>query len=1238
MTWYEALLPFIYLILGVAVFAFGFLLVYRNLRKINLIEGEKFTVEDWLSCGGFGLMFAVVIVFAINLTFEIVSPGEIPSVAGYLLLVLLGILLVYPLWEAIFLGRPTSDAVHDFHRFLENKILDRFQGKGAYLASLGIFLVIYILPVILLAVFTPFAALEVGFMWFLLFPLFFLNYYAASGQVANIISTSYRFRVAKTLVPEKPSAFKKILGLVFMVIAWLPFILSIYNIYGPINTLVNGQPAPDAGNGSADGGGFEIPGLELPLGLTMTDLSAYLSLFTTVVFGIQGFFKRYWNKKSKTKTIDFIFSGYIFIGVGVNMLLNFATIDPAIVEQVMQVSLGTWQPLAPLAGIFENYVVLLPLMTVQSAIIISYGTYLLLNRKSDFHADLRLSAVNKAFGLSIDQLVVREAGETSEASATATTATTTASTGTTTAAKGPATPEASTRPETPETPKRKYKLPPLFKSVLLPPVYTKHGIDLNAPVRQKAAQFLFLVSVDARAFARTIVDVVAKHTIEHEALPLEVRAKYTYLSKEAVDLLGHIGKVFPDLVVTRLMAALDSANVQLAQYILDALGDVGEAKENLDVVLEHVEPLLVDRRYEVRLAAYTTLVEAVVEGEYDDEEFVTTILAPIYRVLSEHADDADVVDTALEALVKMCIKIQEFVTIDRILPFLDYTEGQTERVRGFILQNALVILGYIVYYNMTQFPVARVREFLDDERNYVRYVAVDAVGNYLLKAPDAALQAEVLGDLMHRALTDPDPDVTEMCVESVTEFLVMHREARGKVEGASLSPLEFFTRALDDANRQVAENASEALKSIAPLYQENIYPLLLDKIQGTNVELVRDCLHTIGALGAEIHAQVDLAELAALATHEDPSVRAEAAFALGGIATHRADVDETVLLGLLDDADPEVRLQAIFALGKLGVQKPAVVTPPLIRKFFTIYRESSTFVSEVELYAESLGIIGETHPSNEIIISLQQALMGDTNPLAKDVIAKALGRIGNGMIRSGNATRTIESEAFYNAVSWLQVSEKREYTIGNLVIIFVEALQQKGIPASVMDIVSDSIQDLLPVFTFRQTARAEKAERKGKDKDKDAILLAIKDLLAQAYYSNYEQEILETIDRCDSLLNFKRIFETDDPLVQEQFSFYAQQYTPDGKQFHDQGEVFLHLESQGPEYLQYALKSFEIAVELAPNEYYTPNCFLQMGLIRGKLGQADEARAALEEALELFAAVDEIEAMRETEEALKALR
>ncbi|MFX0103310.1 MAG: HEAT repeat domain-containing protein, partial [Candidatus Hodarchaeota archaeon] len=986
----------------------------------------------------------------------------------------------------------------------------------------------------------------------------------ATGQISNVIRTLYTGSVNKDLYPKKPNFFKKILDLVFFFLAWLPFILSIYNIGNGISKFIRGT-----GSTASDG--------------LQDEIMSYLSLFTTVVFGIQGFFKRYWNKKSKTKTIDFIFAGYIFIGIGVNMLFSFSNISAEAVQNMMDIRLFGIPIFQDIFTLYEggkfSSPLAIPIIMMQSLITATYGTYLLLNTKSDFHADIRLSAVTKAFGIDIDQLTLGEKFQK-------------------------------------RIKKPKYNLPVLFKSALLPPVYTGNGVDLNKPVREKASQFLFLASINNKELAKTIVDIVMKRTIEKDKKLKIEKKERQYVSKEAVDMLGYIGKRYPDLVMERFVAALVESDIQIQKFILDAMGDIGESETNLNLVLASLKPLLVASRDEVRIAAFNTVTESLIEGDYNNKEFVDKILGMIYDILENFKDNPDIIDTAIDALLKVSVKVAEHIDINKVLPFINYQQGKNERLLNFIIENAISILGYLVYYNLNRFPVGMISTYLQDERANIRYYAVDALGNYILNSIDDGEREMILSGLMEMSLNDPNPDVTEMCRESITELIILHPGFT--VEGKTV--LNYYMEALNSENRQVKENASEALKSIAPLYQENVYPFLIEKIKGDNIELTRDCLYTLGSLSEEMHAKINLDEIYPFTKHPDASTRSEAVRALGGISGSRSDVDAQVLYDCLDDKDQNVRLEAIFALGKLGLQKPKSVSQVLIERLYDIDRESSSRVSEVELYAESLGIIGEAHPSNEIIISLQQALMGDTNVFAKDVIAKALGRIGSGLIRSGKATRTIENEAFYNAISWLQVSDKLEYTIGNLIIIFIEALQQKGIPASVMDIISDSIQDILPVFVF---SKDDKQRKKGD------VMVAIKDLLAQAYYSNFNQEILETIDRCDSLINFKRIFENDDPALQEQLEFFAKQYTPDGKQFNDQGEIFLLL---GDEFLDKALKSFEIATELGPNEYYTPRCYLNRGIIFMKMGDYTKAKEEIEEAMEAFTALDDVESMKFCEE------
>ncbi|MHA1562339.1 MAG: hypothetical protein ACTSPA_09470, partial [Promethearchaeota archaeon] len=299
----------IYIAVGVIGFLFGFFLVFKNLKKINRIEREKFDFGDWLASIGFGIMFTLAILFALNLsidsfiTFFITLEDPLPSIAGFLLVIMIGILLIYPLWEVIFLGRPTSDSVHDFHKFLESRILDRFKGIMAYIVSFGIFIVIYIVPVIVFTLLLDYTFIEILFVWFLLFPLFFLNYFAANGIVSAILQTSYRRTISSDIIEASntgKNTKKKILNVFVIMITWLPFLLNAYNIAIPISRAING---------------YELTGKNIYMGI--------ISLVTTVPLGIKGFFNKFWNKKSKTKTIDFLFSGYIFIAIGINMLINF---------------------------------------------------------------------------------------------------------------------------------------------------------------------------------------------------------------------------------------------------------------------------------------------------------------------------------------------------------------------------------------------------------------------------------------------------------------------------------------------------------------------------------------------------------------------------------------------------------------------------------------------------------------------------------------------------------------------------------------------------------------------------------------------------------------------------------------------------------------------------------------------------------------------------------------------------
>ena len=107
--------------------------------------------------------------------------------------------------------------------------------------------------------------------------------------------------------------------------------------------------------------------------------------------------------------------------------------------------------------------------------------------------------------------------------------------------------------------------------------------------------------------------------------------------------------------------------------------------------------------------------------------------------------------------------------------------------------------------------------------------------------------------------------------------------------------------------------------------------------------------------------------------------------------------------------------------------------------------------------------------------------------------------------------------------------------------------------------------------------------------------------------------------------------------MKEELLFHTKNYTPDAKQFFDQGNLFYGLRTQDKKYLEYALKSYEISVDLAPYEYYTPKALLQMGIILKSLGMRQKAEERFKQALEIFTSLDQVENMQKCEKHLSSL-
>ena len=71
-------------------------------------------------------------------------------------------------------------------------------------------------------------------------------------------------------------------------------------------------------------------------------------------------------------------------------------------------------------------------------------------------------------------------------------------------------------------------------------------------IAQKIVEFIFKVTIDIDQTSESGSNLQKQH----------------YLSKEAFDVLGEIGEIYPDLVMERLIGALEKADIYTQRYIL----------------------------------------------------------------------------------------------------------------------------------------------------------------------------------------------------------------------------------------------------------------------------------------------------------------------------------------------------------------------------------------------------------------------------------------------------------------------------------------------------------------------------------------------------------------------------------------------------------------------------------------------------------------------------------------------
>jgi HEAT repeat protein len=370
------ILEIILLIIFLIFFAIGFYIIYR---QVALVKKGEFSNKDRLQCVIYGLIFSLAVMVVIGVAFifavELGGPA-LPEVNSLILLIPFVFCLIYisfyPLIDFLFiaLSKESDEGLTPFHRFISVKIINRFKTTPMkIMIAITFYVFVFFLPPFLLAIIgVPFIMIWVT--WVLFYPLMILTFYGSKGYIAGISNAYYHIpNINRSIFInfEDPKRGGKqflsdpvpyiILGLMIFVFVW-----AWISLFQTIGFFFTGK-------------------------LAISIMSSYF-VFVTLVFGILGYFTRFWGRKIKYRGIDIYFAAYLMASIGINVLVNFLIVNPDKLSEAFAIWDITSQ-------IVPNSLKFALAAVIEEIVLIIFTSYFFLARNNKFLKNIRYSKITE---------------------------------------------------------------------------------------------------------------------------------------------------------------------------------------------------------------------------------------------------------------------------------------------------------------------------------------------------------------------------------------------------------------------------------------------------------------------------------------------------------------------------------------------------------------------------------------------------------------------------------------------------------------------------------------------------------------------------------------------------------------------------------------------------------------------------------------------------------------------------
>ncbi len=385
LNFWTALLIIVFIVL----FCAGY---YIIALQVKLVKKEIWGLADRIKCGIFGLIFAfaMLIVITMAVTFFNYTRGVYRNTGSILLtsfMVCLLFITLFPLVDFLAMARTQEvTALTPFQEVLEVHIINKFKAPFSYVVAFLLYVVMFIIPpFILMSLNLPFIFAWTS--WQLIFPVSIITFYGAKGYMSGLCQQYYMIpnlgksvfqayepgnRMSREFFDEPLS--KPIVGLMLYLYVYVAF-----SLYQTLMFFFTQR-------------------------MLVSPMSYSITVYITLIFGVVGYFSRFWGRKIKFRFIDILFAAYLLAATGINVLVKFLLVN---MDKLATIFVE-WEVTAVITEFWKyndvgqpvtKSIWFVPAAVIELTVLVIFITYYFLTKKNPYVKNIIYSQITRAGNL-----------------------------------------------------------------------------------------------------------------------------------------------------------------------------------------------------------------------------------------------------------------------------------------------------------------------------------------------------------------------------------------------------------------------------------------------------------------------------------------------------------------------------------------------------------------------------------------------------------------------------------------------------------------------------------------------------------------------------------------------------------------------------------------------------------------------------------------------------------------------